>query len=221
MTDTEVSRRIVGAAYPRHFNKPIALAMDENIRAVGLPEWTEDDQQFAKALQKLMGADDIKGLAVELEGVEEPEEDPVSGGSDDIGDVSWNVPTVTLRFPSNVDGLQFHHWSSAMAMATPIAHKGATAGAKVIAATMLDLLQDPELRDQAWHYFREEQLAGDEYVPFISKDDSPAIEKNAEVMDSYRDRMREYYYDPSRFDTYLEQLGIDYPQLEKPVSADP
>ena len=216
MTDTKVTRRIVGAAYPRHFNKPIALAMDENIKAVGLPEWTEDDQQFARALQKLMSADEITGLAVELEGVEEPEEDPVSGGSDDIGDVSWSVPTVTLRFPSNVDGLQFHHWSSAMAMATPIAHKGATAGAKVIAATMFDLLQDGELRDRAWHYFREEQLKDDEYVPFISEDDPPAIEKNAETMGAYRERMREFYYDPARYETYLEQLGIDYPQLEEP-----
>lgn len=216
MTDTTVSRRIVGAAYPRHFNKPIALAMDENIRAIGLPEWSEDDQQYARALQELMDADEIKGLATELEGIEEPEEDPVSGGSDDIGDVSWSVPTVTLRFPSNVDGMTFHHWSSAMAMATPIAHKGATAGAKVIAATLLDLLQDESLRKEAWRYFREEQLGNDEYVPFISEDDPPAIEKNAEVMQSFRERMREFYYDPSRYDTYLEQLGVDYPQLVKP-----
>ena len=216
MTDTTVSRRIVGAAYPRHFNKPIALAMDENIRAIGLPEWSEDDQKFAKALQELMGAEEITGLPTELEGIEEPLADPESGGSDDIGDVSWNVPTVTLRFPSNVDGLQFHHWSSAMAMATPIAHKGATAGAKAVAATMLDLLQDEQLREHAWQYFRDEQLAGDQYIPFISKDDPPAIEKNAEAMQTYRERMRELYYDPSRYDTYLEQLGIDYPQLEKP-----
>lgn len=216
MTDTTVDRRIVGAAYPRHFNKPIALAMDENIQAVGLPEWTEEDQRYARALQTLMGAEKIEGLATELEGLEEPKEDPVSGGSDDIGDVSWNVPTVTLRFPSNVDGLQFHHWSSAMAMATPIAHKGATAGAKVIAATMLDLLQDASLREAAWKYFRDEQLAGDEYEPFISESDPPAIEKNADVMETYRERMRPFYYDPSRFDTYLEQLGIDYPALAKP-----
>jgi aminobenzoyl-glutamate utilization protein B len=216
MTDTTVSRRIVGAAYPRHFNKPIALAMDDNIRAVGLPEWTEDDQQYARVLQELLGAEEISGLATELDGIEEPEEDPVSGGSDDIGDVSWNVPTVTLRFPSNVDGMTFHHWSSAMAMATPIAHKGATAGAKVVAATMLDLLQDESLRDNAWRYFREEQLGNDEYVPFISEDDPPAIEKNTEIMQSYRERMRELYYDPSRYDTYLEQLGVDYPQLVKP-----
>jgi aminobenzoyl-glutamate utilization protein B len=216
MTDTTVSRQIVGAAYPRHFNKPIALAMDENIRAIGLPEWSEDDQKFARALQELMGAEEITGLPAELEGIEEPLEDPESGGSDDIGDVSWNVPTVTLRFPSNVDGLQFHHWSSAMAMATPIAHKGATAGAKAVAATMLDLLQDETLREHAWQYFRDEQLAGDQYIPFISKDDPPAIEKNAEAMQTYRERMRELYYDPSRYATYLEQLGIDYPALEKP-----
>ncbi len=124
MTDTDMSRRIVGAAYPRHFNKPIALAMDENIKKIGLPTWSEDDQRFAKALQTLMGAEEPQGLATDLAGVSEPLENPVSGGSDDIGDVSWNVPTVTLRFPSNVRGLQGHHWSSAMAMATPIAHRG-------------------------------------------------------------------------------------------------
>ena len=218
MTDTTVTRRIVGAAYPRHFNKPIALATDENIKVVGLPDWSEDDQRFARALQELMGADEINGLATELDGIEEPEENPVSGGSDDIGDVSWSVPTVTLRFPSNVDGMTFHHWSSAMAMATPIAHKGATTGAKVIAATVLDLLQDEKLRENAWTYFREEQLGDEEYVPFISKDDPPAIEKNLGIMNTYRERMRHYYYDPSRYDTYLEQLGVDYPQLVKPES---
>lgn len=216
MTDTTVTRRIVGAAYPRHFNKPIALAMNDNIRAVGLPDWTDDDQTFARALQELMGADEITGLATELEGIQEPEEKPVSGGSDDIGDVSWNVPTVTLRFPSNVDGMTFHHWSSAMAMATPIAHKGATAGAKVIAATVLDLLQDEQLRQDAWSYFQDDQLGDEEYHPFISKDDPPAIGKNADIMETYRDRMREFYYDPTRYDTYLEQLGVDYPALEPP-----
>lgn len=220
MTDTSVSRRIVGAAYPRHFNKPVALAMDENIKAVGLPEWTEDDQTFARALQELMGAEEIKGLATELEGIEEAEEDPVSGPSDDIGDVSWNTPTVTLRFPANVDDLQFHHWSSAMAMATPIAHKGTTAGAKVIAATMLDLIQDPALVEDAWRYFREEQTADVQYESFVGADDEPAIEKNAAIMAQFKDQLAAFYYDPTKYDTYLEQLGIDYPQLERPGSEE-
>lgn len=220
MTDTTLSRQIVGAAYPRHFNKPIAEAMQENIEAVGMPAWSEDDQAFAKALQELMEADEIDGLATEVSELGVPEEEPKSGGSDDIGDVSWNVPTVTLRFPSNVDGLQFHHWSSAMAMATPIAHKGATAGAKVVAATMLDMLTDAALLGDAWTYFNDVQTAEEEYVPFISAEDPPAIEKNREIMAEFRDRLEALYYDPSKYDSYLEQLGIDYPQLTPPPGGD-
>jgi aminobenzoyl-glutamate utilization protein B len=217
MTDTTLTRRIVGAAYPRHFNKTIALAMDQNIRAVGLPAWSDDDQAFARAFQEFMGADNVVGLSTELAGIAEPPDEPVSGGSDDIGDVSWNVPTVRLSFPSNVAGRTGHHWSSAMAMATPIAHKGATAGAKVMAATMLDLLQNPALVEDAWRYFREEQTAGETYTPFITADDPPATEKNAEIMAQYRERLREFYYEPSQYPTYLDQLGVEYPQLTKPA----
>lgn len=214
MTDTGMNSRVVGAAYPRHFNRPIALAMDENIRQVGLPQWSENDQQFARALQELMGNDDPQGLARELSGIGEPLENPVSGGSDDIGDVSWNVPTVTLRFPSNVSGLQGHHWSSAMAMATPVAHKGAEAGAKVIATTVLDLLQNDILVEEARNYFEDVQTAEEQYESFIGPDDPPAIEKNTDIMAEFRPLLEEMYYDPDRFDTYLDQLGIDYPQLQ-------
>jgi aminobenzoyl-glutamate utilization protein B len=216
MTDTTVSRRIVGAAYPRHFNKPIALAMYDNMRAVGMPEWSEDDQAFARAFQEFMEAEEVTGLRTELEPINAPLEKPESGGSDDIGDVSWNVPTVTMRFPSNIDGRTGHHWSSAIAMATPVAHKGATAGAKVLAATMLDMIQDDSLVDDAWKYFREEQTANETYLPFISDDDDPAIEKNVAIMSEYKGKLKEFYYDPSRYDTYLEQLGIEYPQLADP-----
>ncbi|PCJ19916.1 MAG: amidohydrolase [SAR86 cluster bacterium] len=215
MTDTTVERRIVGAAWPRHFNRPIALAMNENIKAVGLPTWSEDDQRFAKALQALMGSESPQGLSTELSGISVPLENPVSGGSDDIGDISWNVPTVTLRYPANVRGLQGHHWSSAMAMATPIAHKGATAGAKVVAATMLDLFQDESLIADAVTYFEDIQTKDVQYEPFIGSDDAPAIEKNAEIMALFKPQLEKLYYDPARFDTYLEQLGIEYPQIER------
>ena len=85
-----------------------------------------------------------------------------------------------------------------------------------MAATMLSLLENPELVEDAWRYFREEQTAEHTYTPFISDDDEPAIEKNAEIMQQYRERLRAYYYDSSKYDTYLEQLGIDYPQLTRP-----
>ena len=53
-------------------------------------------------------------------------------------------------------------------------------------------------------------------MPFIGPDDPPAIEKNAATMAAYRDRLKALYYDPSKYDTYLDQLGIAYPQLHKP-----
>ena len=216
MTDTTVSRRIVGTAYPRHFNRPIAEAMYENIRAIGMPEWTEDDQAFARAFQEFMEADEVVGLKTEIDELGAPSENPQSGGSDDIGDISWAVPTVTLRFPSNIDGRQGHHWSSAMAMATPIAHKGAVAGAKVVAATLLDLLEDPALVESAWTYFHDEQTADETYLSFITDEDAPAIEKNVDIMARFKEQLEPLYYDPSRFDTYLEQLGVEYPQFEDP-----
>lgn len=218
MTDTTVRRRIVGSAWPQHFNKPIALAMNENIKAVGLPQWSEDDQRFAKALQKLTESKQ-EGLALKLDGLQEPPAEPISGGSDDIGDVSWNVPTVTLRFPANVKGLPPHNWSSAMAMATPIAHKGATTGAKVLAATMLDLLQKESLRADAWKYFLEEQLKDVKYEPFIGPNDQPAIEKNRETMERFREQLKPLYYNPAKYATYLEQLGVEYPAMEKPTAT--
>jgi aminobenzoyl-glutamate utilization protein B len=143
----------------------------------------------------------------------------LGGGSDDIGDIAWTVPTVTLRFPSNVSGTPGHNWSNGIAMATPIAHKGAVAGAKVQALTLLDLLLDEQIVADAWEYFNEVQTKDMKYTPYILPTDQPAIFINAEIMGKWREQMREFYYDPSRFATYLEQLGITYPTVrERPIS---
>ena len=216
MTDTEMSYRLRGAAWPRHFNQTVAETMYEHIEEVGLPEWTDDDHAFAEAVQESVGSIP-SGMPTSLApiGVPGPRR---SGGSDDIGDVSWTMPTVTMRFPSNVPGLPGHHWSSAMAMATPIAHKGAVSGARVMARTALQLFMEPELVDQAWAYFNDVQTANMEYVSFVGPNDPPPIDLNKEIMDTYRPLLEQYYYDETRFDTYLEQLGITYPTLTRPVS---
>ncbi len=213
MTHTEMEYRILGAAWPRHFNRPIAELMQRHIERVGLPEWSEADQQLARAVQEEVGNENPNGLAVELDSLGPPPERPTSGGSDDIGDVSWVVPTVTLRFPSNIPGLPGHNWSSGIAMATPIAHKGATAGAKVMARTALEMFLRPEPVQEAWQYFRDIQLADTEYVSFLGQDDPPPIWLNTEIMEEFRPQLEPYYYDETRFETYLEQLGVEYPTL--------
>ncbi len=215
MTNTAVKRKVLGSAWPRHFNQVIAEEMYENIREIGLPEWSEADQTLAKAVQKEVGSppERYDGLSTKLDTIGIPTTRFISGGSDDIGDISWKLPTVTLRFPSNIPGLQGHHWSNAIAMATPIAHKGVVAGAKVEAMTILDFLLQPEKVEAAWTYFKEEQGMKEAYVPMVTKDDSPAIYLNTEIQGEFREQLEKYYYDESRFDSYLEQLGVAYPTL--------
>lgn len=220
MTKTSFTPRVLGSAWPGHFNKAVAEATYQNIKQVGLPEWSKEDQTLAKAVQKELKVAET-GLANQLGDIRGPlsEEATSAGGSDDIGDLSWNVPTILLRYPSNIPNLPGHNWSNAIAMATPIAHKGVTAGAKVMAMTMVDLLTKPSIVEQAWDYFRNVQTKDTMYQPFISAQDKPAIWLNRKVMEEYRERMRRFYYDPTKYDTYLKQLRISYPTVR--ISSSP
>ena len=220
MTDTEYTMRVLGSAWPGHFNKTVAETMHANIEKVGLPTWSEADIALAKAVQREMKVPET-GLATKinpLRGREAiPDEEKRGGGSDDIGDISWNVPTVTINYPSNIQAGPGHNWANAISMATPIAHKGIQYGAKVVALTVLDLLTRPELVTQAWDYFNNVQTKTKKYVPLIRAEDQPAIWLNKERMERFRPEMKKYYYDPTKYKTYLEQLGIKYPTTDKPA----
>ena len=215
MTNTKMSYRILGTAYPRHMNKVVAETMYANIQAVGLPTWSEQDQQLAKGLQKELGNATQNGLAVKLGELGKPValEDNNGGGSDDIGDISWNMPTITLSYPANIPGLPGHNWSSGIASATPIAHKGVVAGAKAQAMTILDLLTKPELVKGAWDYFNNVQTKDVKYIPFITRDTPAPTFLNKAILEKYREQMRKFYYDPTKYPTYLDQLGIKYPTV--------
>ena len=218
MTGTTVTSRLLGSAWPGHFNVPIAEDMYQNITKVGLPQWSAADQALARALQRDMKVPE-RGLAVKIPEMRKPappnDDDngigPPGGGSDDIGDVSWVVPTVTLNYPSNIPGGPGHNWANGVSMATPIAHQGVIVGAKAQAMTMLDILTRPELVAQAWDYFRNVQTKDTKYQTFLRPDDRPAIWLNRKIMEEYRPKMKPLYYDPAKFNTYLEQLGIPYP----------
>lgn len=224
MTDTKFTYEILGSAWPGHFNKPIAVAMYENIRQIGLPAWSEADQLLAKATQIEMRSNKIEGLSVKLDSIGLPADvKPVimggrqmlamGGGSDDIADISWSLPTVVLRYPSNIPNLPGHHWSNAISMATPIAHKGIIAGAKAEATTLIDLLLKPELIQEAWKYYKTEQTKDIQYTPLVGPKDIPAVYLNKDIMTQYKPQLQKYYYNPSKYKTYLDQLGIAYPTV--------
>jgi aminobenzoyl-glutamate utilization protein B len=215
MTGTKLDTvMMVGSGWSGHFSRPIAEAMFANIKTVGMPKWDENDQALAKGLQRELGVPQ-NGLSERGGRLGGPvnEATRMGGGSDDIGDVAWNVPTITLSYPSNIPGTPGHNWANAIAMATPIAHKGVVAGAKVQAMTMLDILMTPQIVTDAWDYFNNVQTKETKYKPFFAPTDQPPIWLNAEIMAKYRPEMKKFYYDPKKFKTYLEQLGIKYPTL--------
>lgn len=226
MTDTKFSYEILGSAWPGHFNKPIALAMYDNIKKTGLPQWNDDDNMLAKAVQMEMKSPKVEGLAVKLDTIGLPASTKpfmmgghylisMGGGSDDIADISWSVPTVVLQYPSNIPNLPGHHWSNAISMATPIAHKGIVAGAKVEAQTLLDLFLRPQLLQDAKDYYKNEQTKEIQYTPLVGPKDNPASYLNKDIMARYKPTLQKYYYNPAKYKTYLEQLGIKYPTLRE------
>src|SRR5512132_3424449 len=108
MTVTTMEMEPFGAAWPALGNKAIAEAVQKNIESVEMPKWTEDELRFAKELQKSLGAKE-QGLPVKPLPLQPGRQ---NSSSNDIGDITWNVPTGTLRFPSAVPGVQAHHWTA-------------------------------------------------------------------------------------------------------------
>ena len=220
MTDTKVTSKILGTAWPGHFNKPLAQAMYKNIQTVGMPKWSEDDENLAVAVQKLLEAPEkdnrgnpIKGMNKLIDTLAGSVPFSWGGGSDDIADISWNLPTIVLRYPANIKGTKGHHWGGAIAMATPIAHKGSLAGAKATALTLVDIFTNPKIVADAKDYFVNVQTKDTKYKSFISASDPAPIYLNKETMDRYREQMKPFYYQPDKYATYLEQLGIKYPTI--------
>ena len=194
--------------------------MYANIKKVGMPVWDDKDQTLAKGTQREIGARETgllegdRGLQLSGGAIEAQR---TGGGSDDIGDVSWVVPTITLNYPSNIPGTPGHSWVNAISMATPIAHKGVVAGAKVQAMTMLDILLTPQIVKDAWDYFTNVQTKDIKYKSFFATTDQPPIYLNKERMEKYRPAMQKFYYDETKYGSYLEQLGIKYPTVRNIV----
>ena len=220
MTNTSVTSRVLGSAWPSHMNRTMAETLHANIMQVGLPTWSEADLALATATQKELKVP-VVGLVKEirdLRGAEQiPDDEKRGGGSDDIGDISWTVPTVSLSFPANFQAGPGHNWANAIPMATPIAHKGVNYGARAQAMTLLEFMLRPELVSQAKDYYANVQTKNKKYTPLIRPGDQPAIHLNKGIMDRYRADMKKYYFDNTKYKTYLDQMkaqfGYSYPTV--------
>lgn len=181
--------RIITGIHQRHSNKGMAEAIQRNIELIGLPQWTEEEQTFAKALQKELGAKET-GYPVELKALESPSGQQTGGGSSDVGEVTLIAPTATLNFPGNVPGAIGHHWSTVTSVYGTAAWKGLNTGAKVMAATALDLLTRPKLLEEIKKEFADYSKEHP-YKSFLPEGAKPPLDLNRELMEKYRKAMSE------------------------------
>lgn len=191
-TETElVSIRCLTAIHQSHRNRALAELFQKNIELVGMPEWSEEENEFAKALQKELGKKE-EGMPTKVDSLKPPSGVYVGGASSDVGDVTLIAPTATISFPGQVPGITGHHWSSVTCNYGSIAWKGLNTGAKTIAASAIDLLTKPEelkkVRDEFEAYTKEHP-----YKSFLPEDATPPLDLNKELMGKWRSMMEKYY----------------------------
>jgi len=184
---------VLTATHQRHANKKLAEAIQANIELVGMPEWSEKEHVFAKALQKELGVKE-NGFPTEPRKLSAPQQVEVGGGSSDVGEVTLVAPTATINFPGVVPGAISHHWSYVASTFGSAAWKGLNAGAKAISASVLDLLTNPKLLEEVVSEF-EAYIKDHPYRSFLPQEALPPLEMNRELMDKFRGLMSKMQVD--------------------------
>jgi aminobenzoyl-glutamate utilization protein B len=178
---------VLTAVHQRHSNKSLAEIIQKNIELTGMPEWSEKEQIFARTLQKELGEKET-GYASKIQPLIKPQETETGGSSSDVGEVTMVVPTATVLFPGGVPGEIGHHWSTTASGYGSAAWKGLNTGAKVIAATALDLFTKPmllsDIKEEFKQYSKEHP-----YKSFLPEGAKPPLGMNREIMDKYRAAM--------------------------------
>ena len=155
-----------------------------NIEAIGVPSWTDDEERFARELQRNANVKEV-GLLTSPAQLKQAVQ---QSSSNDSGDVTWKVPSARIFFPANVPNLAYHHWTAGAALATSVAHKGGVAGAKAMAATVIDVLRDPSIVMRAKETFKAE-LGDQTYRSLLPPDQKPPEHLNETVMAKWRPLM--------------------------------
>jgi aminobenzoyl-glutamate utilization protein B len=127
-------------------NSPLAARMQGHLEHIGAPVFSKEEQAFARELQRNYGVI-TEGMALETEYL--VDENTSMGFSTDVGDVSWNAPTMGCGMPTIPLGVSVHTWAATACHGTSIGLKGALQAARVLALTGLDIMTDAELRQAA------------------------------------------------------------------------
>ncbi|MBY6016188.1 amidohydrolase [Ferrimonas balearica] len=167
-TQTQASVTNLGGIYDSLPNDVLASAMNQHVERYLPIDWTEEEQAFARAIQREMGKPE-EGLATDIlplpTGIE-------VGGSSDVGDVSWLVPTMGVVYASWPKHIPPHQWGCTACNGMSIGRKAGLQAAKVMAAQGLELMTNPALIDAAKAEF-EKQKGGETYRSLNDVESNP------------------------------------------------
>ncbi len=163
-TGTRVEHEIIHGIYAVLPNEPLARAMDANLRRVGGITYDATERAFATTLRKSLGEN---APPIEQAAEIAPFQFYRSGGSTDVADVSWVVPTVGLRTATWVPGTPSHSWQAIAAGGTTIGLKGMMVAAKTLALTAVDLFTNPGLVESAKAAYLKQIPEGWTYKPLL------------------------------------------------------
>ena len=162
MAGVEAKYTLQEGLFERLLNTNGIRLLQSNLEWLGAPKFTEEEQQFARALQLATGVKDA-GLRTGVDPVENQE---FEGGSSDLGDVSYVTPLVHLEVVCMPYQAPSHAWPVVACSGMSIGHKGMIHAAKVLASTMVDLFDNESILRAIRDEF-ETQTRGKEYRPMI------------------------------------------------------
>lgn len=139
--DHEIS--LISGIHEILVNRTGGAALQSNLEALGTIDYTEEEQAFAKEIQEATDSE-VVGIDMEIDPLKETAEHP-GGGSTDVGDVSYIVPTIRLGVTTAPKGTPWHSWAVVAASGMSIGHKGMLYASKALAMTMVDLFEKPDL----------------------------------------------------------------------------
>jgi aminobenzoyl-glutamate utilization protein B len=172
MTGTTVNVALEGGSWEILLNDAGAALLDANLRWIGTPKYTAEEQEFAKKIQRATNVPPV-GMETRIKGAKEqvPE-----GGSTDVGDVSWIVPTLNLTVATSPKDAPWHAWPVVATGGMSIGHKGMIVASKTLAATMVDLYEKPQALREVRAEF--EKKRGDVVFKAYLPDGPPPLPKD-------------------------------------------
>ena len=178
-TETTVEEEVITITHHKIPNKVLAEKFYRNLQTTGVPQFTEEEHNKAKAIQRELGQPE-NGLPTEL--------DPFEGGFTvlcDTSEFSWCAPYASPWIAMGMTGCGWHHWGVVRCAGDTMGQKSLDCAAKAISLTAADILCDEDVLPAAQAEWKE-RMGDRKYECLLPEGQQPPVNLNKDVMDKYR-----------------------------------